>query len=57
MLFGERIPSITELSESLRLIPIEPMAATTAAAGYIIKLGDLLGFTPPTLSDLSLDFD
>jgi hypothetical protein len=45
------------LSSSLRLMPIDPIAATTAAAGCIIKLGDLLGLTAPTLSDLSYDFD
>lgn len=55
MLLGEKVPSTTLLSISLILTAIEPIAATIAEAGYIMKLGCLLG-SPPILSDRSFDF-
>ena len=43
-LLGENVLPRTLLSDSFKFIAIFPIAATIAAAGYIMKLGDLLGF-------------
>jgi hypothetical protein len=52
LLFGEIVPSTTLLSMSFMFTAIDPIAATTAAAGYIMKFGELFG---PTLSLRSFD--